>query len=457
MLKISNINVYDLEESIVASGYAMGISLDDFKGRIDNLKYWLSFDNFLPDFVKYLNNKGKDVGENTRFSCKKCGAVNGNKKYNGGDYYCRKHISQIKKYGKTIDSPEYILNADESVTIKALGKDGVIREAKISSVDLPLLFGNSLSISKKQGYIITNGKKKTFQSILKECIGIYDENIVLDHIDKNGSNNLRENLRICLFSENMRNQNRQTPNISGVVWDTYHKKWKAQIFINYRAHYIGRYETKEEAIKARLLKEAEMFGEYSPNVELFEKYGIDVPKIEHVEVPPYSLNNAVKDFKRILRLHEASANSNIKCHDNWLTGVRVSFDLIYPQYISPELQRYHWVDIVTSSSKMHRLSKMKMKDCCNEYVTNEIIEQEQKYIDEYNKNSTYENFMKALSNCPLGLQLFEHIDTNYMQLKTIYNQRKNHKLKEDWGEFCKFVESLPYAKELILGENGDQN
>lgn len=31
-----------------------------------------------------------------------------------------------------------------------------------------------------------------------------------------------------------------------------------------------------------------------------------------------------------------------------------------------------------------------------------------------------------------------------------YKQKKNHKLKEDWGEFCAWIESLPYAKELII-------
>ena len=104
---------------------------------------------------------------------------------------------------------------------------------------------------------------------------------------------------------------------------------------------------------------------------------------------------------------------------------------------------------------MHKLAKMSLKDSCNEYVTQEIIEKVQKYIDDYNLNPSYELFMKALSNAPLGLQLFEHIDTNYKQLQTIYFQRKHHRLREDWGAFCKFIEELPYAKELIIGETTD--
>ena len=52
----------------------------------------------------------------------------------------------------------------------------------------------------------------------------------------------------------------------------------------------------------------------------------------------------------------------------------------------------------------------------------------------------------------MGVELFVRVSTNYKQLQTMYWQRKEHKLKEDWGEFCKFVEQLPYAKELIIGD-----
>ena len=453
MLKIENVKVYDLEESIVASGYAMGISLDDFKGRIENLKYWLSFDNFLPNFLDFFEKQNTNIGENTRHSCIKCGVMNGNSKFSDGNYYCRRHKKQMENLGHTIDDVVYTING-LTTDIDVLGRDSEVRRVTVSTIDLPLIFGNNLSISKSQGYLIVNNK--TFQSILKETI-TDDDNMVLDHIDKNGSNNTRENLRLCLFRENMRNQGRikVNDNITGVNYKSDIKRWVANITLNYRSVYIGKYRTKEEAIKARLQKESEIYGEFSPNVELFDKYNIQKPEISHLPVENYDLMLAIKDFKRILKLNKASKTSDVKCHDNWLTGVRVSFDLIYPQYISPELQRYHWIDIVTSSSKMHRLTKMSLKNSCNEYVTNEIIEKVQGYIDEYNADPTYESFMKVLSNTPLGLQLFEHIDTNYKQLQTIYFQRKHHKLKEDWGAFIEFIENLPYAKEFIIGETNN--
>ena len=46
--------------------------------------------------------------------------------------------------------------------------------------------------------------------------------------------------------------------------------------------------------------------------------------------------------------------------------------------------------------------------------------------------------------------------TNYRQLKTIYLQRKNHKLKE-WHEFCAWCESLPYFMELVGLENNNND
>ena len=74
-------------------------------------------------------------------------------------------------------------------------------------------------------------------------------------------------------------------------------------------------------------------------------------------------------------------------------------------------------------------------------------------IEDYNREPSYENFMAVVSNCPMGLELFMRCSTNYLQLKTIYRQRKGHKLKEDWGAFLSFIEELPYAKELIIGKD----
>ena len=103
---------------------------------------------------------------------------------------------------------------------------------------------------------------------------------------------------------------------------------------------------------------------------------------------------------------------------------------------------------------------MNIANACNKYVSDETIEQMEEVVAQYNyavekgaeEGVIYENFMKMISNCPMGLELFERVSTNYKQLQTIYNQRKNHRLKEDWGAFCKMIEELPYFEELIKGQ-----
>ena len=166
--------------------------------------------------------------------------------------------------------------------------------------------------------------------------------------------------------------------------------------------------------------------------------------------PEYTQEEFEKSLPRAIQLANTPNGSG---HSNFLCGIRVSFDIKYPAYFSPELQRYHFNDIVCSSSKMHRLSQMDMDVCFNRFVSKESKNIMKELLNEYNRNKTYPNFMRLLSNCPLGVELFMRCTTNYLQLKTIYNQRKNHTLKQDWQQgFCKnFIEKLPYSKEFIIG------
>lgn len=167
------------------------------------------------------------------------------------------------------------------------------------------------------------------------------------------------------------------------------------------------------------------------------------------EKPEYTDEEFKKSLPRAIKLAKAGGGSG---HSNFRKGIRVSFDIKYPGYFTPELQRYGFVDIVTSSSKMHRLAKMDMDACFNKYVSDMSKVQMKNLIATYNINQSYENFMRLLSNCPQGVELFMRCSTNYEQLATIYRQRRHHRLREDWVEgFCEdFIKKLPYAKELIL-------
>lgn len=170
-------------------------------------------------------------------------------------------------------------------------------------------------------------------------------------------------------------------------------------------------------------------------------------RTEQVE---YTDEEFEKSLPRAIQLANTPSGSG---HQNFLKGIRVSFDIKYPNYFSPELQRYNFVDIVSSSSKMHKLKNMDMDACFNEYVTEQSKQQMKELLAQYNKDKSYESFMRLLSNCPQGIELFMRCSTNYLQLRTIYKQRKTHRLIEDWQEgFCQdFIEKLPYFNEFISG------
>jgi hypothetical protein len=169
--------------------------------------------------------------------------------------------------------------------------------------------------------------------------------------------------------------------------------------------------------------------------------------------PEYTDEEFEAALPRAIKLAKLGGGSG---HSNFRKGIRVSFDIKYPNYFSPELQRYGFVDIVCSSSKMHKLTSMNMDCCFNEYVTEDSKSQMKNLIQIYNYDKSHENFMKVLSNCPLGVELFMRCSTNYEQLATIYRQRKNHRLTE-WHDFCNWVKTLPFADVLITGEYADTN
>ena len=172
-----------------------------------------------------------------------------------------------------------------------------------------------------------------------------------------------------------------------------------------------------------------------------------------------------KDNNRAFKLANTPNGSG---HNNFLKGIIVQADIQYPEYFSPQLQRYHWIDIVSSQSKMHKIASIKdITDNCNKYVLTETIRRVNYLIELYNKNefpciyeseNDYETidsreacFNYIISNLPSGYLKWMGISTNYLQLKTIYSQRRTHKLNE-WQEFCNWIETLPMS-ELIINKN----
>ena len=137
-------------------------------------------------------------------------------------------------------------------------------------------------------------------------------------------------------------------------------------------------------------------------------------------------------------------------HDQFLTSIRVNFDLKFSNKAWVELERYRFIEFCSSQSTMHRITRFDIKSQCNEYVTDDIIELLNKYVDEYNDDPTPEKYLKVLYNIPSGFQLTARLTTNYRALKTVVSQRSNHRLPE-WREFCEWVHTLPYFDELTGG------
>lgn len=139
-------------------------------------------------------------------------------------------------------------------------------------------------------------------------------------------------------------------------------------------------------------------------------------------------------------------------HDQFLTGIVVQFDLTFSIKAWVEAERYHFLDFVSSQSTMHRITRLDPLMQCNEYVTAETIVNLNNLIRWYNESPTPEAYLYVLYNVPVGFRLTARMTTNYRQLKTIYSQRRNHRLPE-WREFCEWVEGLPHSNFITGGVN----
>ena len=153
-----------------------------------------------------------------------------------------------------------------------------------------------------------------------------------------------------------------------------------------------------------------------------------------------------KHYKRIMKLTKAPLNSG---HVSALKGIVVNMDITFTNKAWIEMQRYHFIDIITGQSCMHRISKFNLDYAFNEYVDEVIVERLKEVQKNYNDNPTPENYLKLLYSTPSGIYLTGRVTTNYLQLMNIYQQRHNHRLPE-WRQFCQELLELPLFKELLI-------
>lgn len=212
-------------------------------------------------------------------------------------------------------------------------------------------------------------------------------------------------------------------------------------------------------------------------------------------VKVYGLEESIKRAKYPMSTNIDSLNSELtkgikalgnskkgEGHDQFLTGIVVQFDLTFTVKAWTEAERYSFLDFVSSQSTMHRITKFDLDKAYIKYVDPRIIEIMKEKVADYNylcevltpiveksleindrfteedKKKFEEQkkikYLEILYSNPCGFTLTAGMTTNYRQLKTIYSQRKTHRLPE-WREFCTWIETLPMFKELCL--DGESN
>lgn len=187
---------------------------------------------------------------------------------------------------------------------------------------------------------------------------------------------------------------------------------------------------------------------------------------------PMAVDTDILSFDMTKGIRALAQSGHGEGHDQWLTGVIVQFDLTFTNKAWVEATRYHFLDFVSSQSTMHRITKFDLERAFSEHTDKRIIDIVKEKAKEYNElcNAFSEcivhqnqeslealeeqrkaKYLEVLYSNPAGFRLTAGMTTNYRQLKTIYAQRKNHRLPE-WREFCKWIETLPMS-ELITGKD----
>lgn len=190
------------------------------------------------------------------------------------------------------------------------------------------------------------------------------------------------------------------------------------------------------------------------NIERTAVYGLEeaVAACRIPKVKSFNTDELYNKLPRATELAERLAkNPADSGHPNFLKGITVYAYVNSTIKWWQQVQRYNHFVIVSSMSTMHKICDMIKDDTCwGDRVLPETITLCHNLLDQYEHDLI--SFDTLVDNVPLGLNIGACITTNYMQLRIIYNQRKNHKYAE-WGTFCDWIEHLPYGGVFITGLN----
>ena len=187
--------------------------------------------------------------------CDVCGVSDDDKKIRKikGMCLCPKHITQYYRYGRFLERTIYDKNDYEihgnisEIIIRNKSCDEIARVIiDTEDLDKCLKYKWSIKKSRNTNYAMTHiGDSKIF---LHRFITEYYGNDDIDHINRDGLDNRKENLRIVSHSDNVRNQSEKRKGIKKVPSG----KYQATITMNYKCIYLGTFDTYEDALNARI-------------------------------------------------------------------------------------------------------------------------------------------------------------------------------------------------------------
>ncbi len=144
-------------------------------------------------------------------------------------------------------------------------------------------------------------------------------------------------------------------------------------------------------------------------------------------------------------------------HCKFLRQIQVWADFEMPLYWWSEFDTYKF-NTKNSCSTMHKLFNAKKEIELDDFVyskedintLNFIIRELNSLRKRYLETKDFNYVIRGKRLLPTSFKQKRTVNTNYAELMNIYNQRKNHRLKEEWQDvFCKWCEELPYFKEFL--------
>ena len=161
-------------------------------------------------------------------------------------------------------------------------------------------------------------------------------------------------------------------------------------------------------------------------------------------------------------------------HGKFMRMISVTCDITAPLYFYKEFETYKIGTVSNSCSTMHTIHKKEftLDDFSHEYLTHYTHDGElcrdwlgdlEDLIDDLNfarekflETNDKKYWWQMIQLLPSSYNQKRTVQLNYQVLKTMYFARREHKLDE-WREFCKWCETLPYFKEICIQEDELKN